>query len=102
MERNQPPKVFLAHGKFVILTAHRLVHIGDTVHQNVSCVEINAQVGRLSDALSEALAATVHEIKKAAVQFPSVVAVQEMVNSVVNISHLARDLKMCLVIASQA
>ncbi|XP_065226727.1 enhancer of filamentation 1 [Planococcus citri] len=100
VERNQPPKVFLAHGKFVILSAHRLVHIGDTVHQNISCVEINSQVSRLSDDLSEALATAVREIKKAAVQFPSVVAVQQMVNSVVRVSHSAKNLKMCIVFAS--
>lgn len=35
VEHNQPPKVFLAHGKFVVLTAHWLIQVGDTVHRNV-------------------------------------------------------------------
>lgn len=101
VEHNQPPKVFLAHGKFVVLSAHRLVHIGDTVHQNLSTPEINAKVLQFSNALSEGLATTVHKIKKAALQFPSVTAVQEMVDSVVDVSHLARDLKMYIVISAQ-
>lgn len=101
VEHNQPPKIFLAHGKFVILSAHRLVHIGDTVHQNVSCLEISTKVLQLSNALCEGLATTVHKIKKAALQFPSVIAVQEMVDSVVDVSHLARDLKMYVIVSAQ-
>lgn len=101
VERNQPPKIFLAHGKFVILSAHRLVHIGDTVHQNVACPDISAKVLQLSNALSEDLATAVHKIKRAAMQFPSVNAVQDMVDSVVDVSHVARDLKMYIVISSQ-
>lgn len=37
VEHNQPPKVFLAHSKFVVLSAHWLVQVGDTVHRNVVC-----------------------------------------------------------------
>lgn len=33
IEMGQPPDVFLAHGKFVVLSAHRIVHVGDTVHR---------------------------------------------------------------------
>ncbi|XP_021937825.1 breast cancer anti-estrogen resistance protein 1 isoform X1 [Zootermopsis nevadensis] len=101
VEHNQPPKVFLAHGKFVVLSAHRLVHIGDTVHRNVVRSEVRARVLQCANALSEALAATVHKTKKAALQFPSVTAVQEMVDSVVDISHLARDLKLSMIQAAQ-
>ncbi|XP_067002770.1 breast cancer anti-estrogen resistance protein 1 isoform X2 [Anabrus simplex] len=100
VEHNQPPKVFLAHGKFVVLSAHRLVHIGDTVHRNVVRPEVRTRVLQCANALSEALAATVHKTKKAALQFPSVTAVQEMVDSVVDISHLARDLKLSMVQAA--
>lgn len=101
VEHNQPPKVFLAHSKFVVLSAHRLVHIGDTVHRNVVRSEVRARVLQCANALSEALAAAVHKTKKAALQFPSVTAVQEMVDSVVDISHLARDLKLSMVHAAQ-
>ncbi|CAH0389982.1 unnamed protein product [Bemisia tabaci] len=101
VEHNQPPKVFLAHGKFVVLSAHRLVYIGDTVHRNINDPVMKGKVLHCANALCECLAATVHKTKKAAMQFPSVSAVQEMVDSIVDVSHLARDLKMCLVIGSQ-
>lgn len=101
VEHNQPPKVFLAHGKFVVLSAHKLVHIGDTVYRNISQTELKERILNYSDALSEALAASVTKTKQAALQFPSVSAVQAMVDSVVDISHLAKDLKVCLVRAAQ-
>lgn len=101
VEHNQPPKVFLAHGKFVVLSAHKLVYIGDTVHRNISRTDLKVQILNCANALSEALATSVNKTKQAALQFPSVTAVQEMVDSVVDISHLARDLKVCLVQAAQ-
>lgn len=100
VERNQPPKIFLAHGKFVVLSAHKLVLIGDTVHRNVSCKEVKDRALNCANSLSDALAASVSKTKQAALQFPSVTAVQEMVDSIVDISHSAKDLKVCLVQAA--
>lgn len=100
VELNQPPKIFLAHGKFVVLSAHKLVIIGDTVSRNISCKEIKERSLNCANALSDALATSVNKTKQAALQFPSVNAVQEMVDSIVDISHLARDLKVCLVQAA--
>lgn len=96
VERNQPPKIFLAYGKFVVLSAHNLVNIGDIVHRNVSLQNVKTRVLSCADALSDALKQCVAKTKKAAQQFPSVNAVQEMVDSVVDISHLARDLKIAM------
>lgn len=101
VEHNQPPKVFLAHGKFVVLSAHKLVHIGDAVHRNVLQTETRTRALNCANALCEALAMSVSKTKQAALQFPSVTAVQEMVDSIVDISHLAKDMKLCLVQAAQ-
>lgn len=100
VEHNQPPRIFLAHGKFVVLSAHKLVHIGDTVHRNISCKEIKERALSCANSLSDALATSVNKTKQAALQFPLVSAVQEMVDSIVDISHLAKDLKVCLVQAA--
>ncbi|KAI4469967.1 cas scaffolding protein [Holotrichia oblita] len=101
VEHNQPPKVFLAHGKFVVLSAHKLVHIGDTVHRNISQTELKAHMLKCANTLFEALATSVTKTKIAAQQFPNIAAVQEMVDSIVDISHCARDLKLCLIQAAQ-
>ncbi len=102
VEHNQPPKFFLAYGKFVVLSAHNLVNIGDIVHRNVSKKDVKTRVLSCADALSEALKTCVAKTKKAAQHFPSVNAVQEMVDSVVDISHLASDLKIAMLQAVQA
>lgn len=94
-------QVFLAHGKFVVLSAHRLVHIGDTVHRNVTRNDVRTRVLQCANALNEALAQTVQKTKQAAQFFPSVTAVQEMVDSVVDVSHLAKDLKVAMIQSAQ-
>lgn len=91
--------IFSAHGKFVVLSAHRLVHVGDTVARNISQTHIKQRIQERADGLSEALDQTVQRTKKAAQHFPNVAAVQDMVDSIVDVSHFARDLKMSLVLA---
>ncbi|XP_053643229.2 breast cancer anti-estrogen resistance protein 1 isoform X1 [Cherax quadricarinatus] len=93
IENNQPPKVFIAHSKFVILNAHKLVYIGDTVHRNIVNAEVRTRVLNCSNALCDAMKNTVSAAKTAALQFPSVVAVQAMVDAFVAISHLSNNLK---------
>jgi len=93
VEKNQPPKYFIAYGKFVVVSAHNLVTIGDNVHRNISKEAIREKILHCTNALSEALKTCVLKSKKAAAHFPSGSAVQEMVDSVVHINDLARDLK---------
>lgn len=101
VERNQPPKFFLAYGKFVVLSAHSLVNIGDIVHRNVTMIDVKRRILQCADTLSEALKICVAKTKKAAQHFPSIAAVQEMVDSVVDISHSAYELKIAMLQAVQ-
>lgn len=99
--QNQPPKFFLAYGKFVVLSAHNLVSIGDMVHRNISNKIIKERVLQCADALCDALKSCVAKTKKANQYFPSVQAVQEMVDSIVDISQSAIQLKITLLQAIQ-
>lgn len=101
VEKNQPPKFFIAYGKFVVVSAHNLVTIGDIVHRNVSKADLKEKILRCTNNLAEALKTCVLKSKQAAAHFPSVTAVQEMVDSVVDISHLASDLKTVMLHAVQ-
>ncbi|XP_046807152.1 breast cancer anti-estrogen resistance protein 1 isoform X2 [Lucilia cuprina] len=101
VEKNQPPKFFIAYGKFVVVSAHNLVTIGDIVHRNVSKQDLKEKILRCTNNLAEALKTCVLKSKQAAAHFPSVTAVQEMVDSVVDISHLAFDLKTVMLHAVQ-
>ena len=53
LEHNQPPKVFVAYSKFVILNAHKLLCIGDTVHRNVVNAKLKASVLERSNQLCQ-------------------------------------------------
>ncbi|KAH8301951.1 hypothetical protein KR044_001251 [Drosophila immigrans] len=101
VEKNQPPKYFIAYGKFVVVSAHNLVTIGDNVHRNISKEALREKILHCTNALSEALKTCVLKSKKAAAHFPSGSAVQEMVDSVVHINDLARDLKSVMLQAVQ-
>lgn len=50
----------------MVLSAHRLVHIGDTVHRNVARNDVRTRVLQCANALNEALAQTVSKTKQAA------------------------------------
>ncbi|XP_026849722.1 breast cancer anti-estrogen resistance protein 1 [Drosophila persimilis] len=93
VEKNQPPKFFIAYGKFVVVSAHNLVTIGDNVHRNISKEALREKILHCTNGLSDALKTCVLKSKKAAAHFPSGSAVQEMVDSVVHINTLARELK---------
>ncbi|XP_023215011.1 breast cancer anti-estrogen resistance protein 1-like isoform X1 [Centruroides sculpturatus] len=101
IENNQPPKVFIGHSKFVVISAHKLVYIGDTVQCHVTNQTVKSQVMQCANNLCDSLKTLVANTKKAALQFPSVAAVQEMVDSVVDVSHLANDLRMIILQAAE-
>ncbi|XP_045487575.1 breast cancer anti-estrogen resistance protein 1 isoform X2 [Pieris rapae] len=101
IEMGQPPDVFLAHGKFVVLSAHRIVHVGDTVHRSAQHAGLKAKMLRCSDALSDALAATVAKTKSAAQQFPCANAVAEMAEAARHLASRAQDLRRTLVRAAE-
>ncbi|XP_037869765.2 breast cancer anti-estrogen resistance protein 1 isoform X1 [Bombyx mori] len=100
IDMGQPPDVFLAHGKFVVLSAHRIVHVGDTVHRSAQHAGLKAKALRCSDALSDALAATVAKTKAAAQQFPCASAVAEMAEAARTLAARAHDLRRVLVRAA--
>lgn len=102
IKNNQPPKVFVGHSKFIIIGAHKLVYIGDTVYRNLNNPDLKTRIMHNSNSLCDSLKTLVSNTKKAASEFPSVVAVQEMVDSVVDVSHLANDLKMSINLASKS
>jgi len=79
--------------KFIILIAHQLIVVGDTICRNVQESTIRNHVEQCSKALSVSTSTVVQKSKRASQLFPSVTAVQEMVDAVVEISHIVNDLK---------
>lgn len=96
VKAGQPPRIFVAHGKFVILSAHKLVFIGDTLSRQASVAEVANRVMNLSNMLCEMLKTVVGATKIAALHYPNTAAVQEMVDRVTDLSHLAQQFKVQL------
>uniref|UniRef100_H0XK99 SH3 domain-containing protein n=3 Tax=Otolemur garnettii TaxID=30611 RepID=H0XK99_OTOGA len=88
-QTNQPPRLFVPHGKRVVVAAHRLVFVGDTLGRLVASAPLRAQVGAAGTALGQALRATVLAVKGAALGYPSGPAAQEMEQCVVELASQA-------------
>lgn len=93
---NQPPKIFVAHSKFVILSAHKLVFIGDTLSRQAKSPEVRARVAQSSNALCEKLKDIVISTKTAALQYPSPGASREMTEKVRELAGCTQHLRMVL------
>lgn len=96
VERNQPPKYFLTFGKLVISNAFNIINAGDVMHRNMSKSDLKFRIIKCTNSLSDAVKNFVTKTKRAAQHFPSVIAVQEMVDSVIKVSHLAYELKLAI------
>ncbi|XP_008564806.1 PREDICTED: embryonal Fyn-associated substrate [Galeopterus variegatus] len=83
---NQPPRLFVPHGKRVVVAAHRLVFVGDTLGRLAASAPLRAQVGAAGTALGQALRATVLAVKGAALGYPSLPAAQEMAQCVAELA----------------
>lgn len=92
----QPPRIFVAHSKFVILSAHKLVFIGDTLTRQVASQDIRNKVMNSSNQLCEQLKTIVMATKMAALHYPSTTALQEMVHQVTDLSRNAQLFKRSL------
>ncbi|XP_039977729.1 enhancer of filamentation 1 [Xiphias gladius] len=93
----QPPRIFVAHSKFVILSAHKLVFIGDTLSRQASAPEVANRVMNSSNVLCDLLKTVVAATKTAALNYPNTAAIQEMVDRVTDLSHHSQQFKEQLV-----
>ncbi|XP_053717101.1 embryonal Fyn-associated substrate [Synchiropus splendidus] len=89
VQGNQPPRVFVARGKSLIVTAHKLVFIGDTLSRLLTSADLRAKITTSGGRLCQALKSVVVATKGAAQNYPSVSATQEMVDRVAELSQQA-------------
>uniref|UniRef100_A0A674AVK6 Breast cancer anti-estrogen resistance protein 1 n=1 Tax=Salmo trutta TaxID=8032 RepID=A0A674AVK6_SALTR len=96
INNNQPPKIFVAHSKFVILSAHKLVFIGDTLSRQAKSPEVRAHVAQHSNALCDKLKDIVVSTKTAALQYPSPGAARDMTERVRELAGCTQQFRMAL------
>ncbi|XP_067389228.1 embryonal Fyn-associated substrate isoform X2 [Emydura macquarii macquarii] len=88
---NQPPGVFVPHGRFVVVTAHKLVFVGDTLARRASSAPLRARVGAAAGALGQALKEAVLAVKGAALSYPSPPAALLLRERLAELSRRAQD-----------
>lgn len=93
---NQPPKIFVAHSKFVILSAHKLVFIGDTLSRQAKAQDVQHKVMHYSNLLCEMLKEIVMTTKAAALHYPSPAASKDMVERVKDLANSTQQFRMVL------
>ncbi|XP_050395701.1 enhancer of filamentation 1 isoform X2 [Patella vulgata] len=96
IENSEPPKVFISNSKFVVLSAHKLVYMGDTLHKNLINSQVRNRIMLCANHLCDVLKQSVMATKTAALQYPSVAAVQEMVDRIMDVSHAAHNMKVVI------
>ncbi|XP_043120489.1 breast cancer anti-estrogen resistance protein 1 isoform X2 [Puntigrus tetrazona] len=96
INNNQPPKIFVAHSKFVILSAHKLVFIGDTLSRQAKSPEVRTRVAQHSNTLCEKLKDIVVCTKTAALQYPSPGAARDMTERVRELGGCTHQFRMAL------
>lgn len=100
IEDNMMPKDFISHSKFVVMCAHKIVFIGDTLQKKLSCKDMRQSIMHSANVLCDYLKLTVTSTKMAALQHPSVPATQELVDRVKDVSKSAMKFKDMLMRAS--
>ncbi|XP_043920787.1 enhancer of filamentation 1 [Protopterus annectens] len=93
---SQPPRIFVAHSKFIILSAHKLVFIGDTLARQAATQDVRNKAGNCSNQLCELLRTIVSATKMAALHYPNTAALQEMVDRVTELSSQTQLFKLTL------
>ncbi|XP_046841710.1 enhancer of filamentation 1-like isoform X2 [Xenia sp. Carnegie-2017] len=85
------PKDFVAHSKFIVLSAHKLVFIGDGVSL---CLQVDdgRVISSLTNTLCEVINAFVESIKIAAQHYPEENAMNNMIKNATNVTEKALGL----------
>ncbi|VDK75227.1 unnamed protein product [Onchocerca ochengi] len=94
IEEQMPPHEFVQKGKLIILTAHKLIYMADTIAECISSGDVSKELKRSADRLLDVLKTCVQATKHAADEYLSVSAVQSMANCIVTVSSAAYDLKL--------
>lgn len=97
LEHNQPPKIFISNLKIILFTAHPILSVGFILYDKFSEDYFKTQLLSLIDNLAVSLKLCVSKTKHACQCFPSVVAIQDMVDSILYLSRSALDLKILIV-----
>ena len=89
---NEPPKNFVTKSKLTVVAAYKLVYVADALTQKILHNETKAAILASSNRLTDSIKSLVTDTKTAALQFPSVMALDKMCASLRELHPSALDL----------
>lgn len=92
IDKSESPKVFVSNSKFIVLSAHKFVYIGDTLSKRIKHCDLRCQVTAVTSKLSNCIKSLVSATKSAALQYPSSNALREMSDAAVLVNNVAVEL----------
>lgn len=92
VENRDEPVVFVSHSKFIILTAHKVVHGGQEILGRLKNPEIKMKLKNGSAHLTVCIRGVVASTKTAALEYPEPSAMMEMISSVLALGDAVRIL----------
>lgn len=92
IEDNKPPKVFVSNSKFVVLSAHKFIYIGETLQSKISHDKLGSDITRVTTKLAECVKVLVHSTKVAALQYSAISPMREMATAASAVSEAAIEL----------
>jgi len=92
IDKNESPKLFVSSSKFIVLSAHKFVYIGDTLSKRIKHGDLRSEVAAVTNKLSNCIKSLVTATKSAALQYPASNAMREMGEAVVVVNNVAVEL----------
>ena len=92
VDKNESPKVFVSSSKFIVLSAHKFVYIGDTLSKRIKQGDLRSEIIGVTSKLSNCIKSLVSATKSAALQYPASNAMREMNETVAIVNNVAIEL----------
>ena len=90
VENQEEPVVFVSHSKFIILTAHKVVHSGQEIGERLLHTTIKSKIKTHTAHLTVCIRGVVAATKTAALEYPDTTALMEMISSVLALGDAVR------------
>eukprot|EP00112_Aurelia_sp_Birch-Aquarium-sp1_P010449 Seg223.6 transcript_id=Seg223.6/GoldUCD/mRNA.D3Y31 product="Breast cancer anti-estrogen resistance protein 1" protein_id=Seg223.6/GoldUCD/D3Y31 len=91
VSNSEAPQVFVSHAKFVILTAHKVVHAGEELCGKLLNDEVKTKVKRATTRLADSIRGVVAGTKQAALDYPNQNSLMEMMTTVLSVGESVRE-----------
>jgi hypothetical protein len=92
LRQNEAPKDFVTKSKLTVVAAYKLVYVADALSQKIVHNETKATITASSNDLTESIKDLVSATKTAALQYPSVIALDKMAGMLKQLYPCALDL----------